>query len=80
MEKKTITNETLERVKTLPRFDYVAFQLLVTQKQINCFVKFKRPRTIFFDELDGFFYYLNPFHCELHKCGKFNTESEVLNG
>jgi len=80
MEKKTITNETLERVKTLPRFDYVAFQLLVTQKQISCFVKFKRPRTIFFDELDGFFYYLNPFHCELHKCGKFNTESEEING
>lgn len=77
MEEKTISKETLERVKTLPRFDYVAFQLLVSQKQITCWTKFKRPRTIFFDELDGFFYYLNPYHLTLQKCGTFNTESEV---
>lgn len=77
MEEKTISNETLERVKTLPRFDYVAFQLLVTKNQIKCWIKFKNPRTIFFDELDGFFYYLNPYHLQLHKCGTFNTESEA---
>ena len=80
MEKKTISNETLERVKTLPRFDYIAFQMLVSKKEITSFVKFKRPRTIFFDESDGFFYYLNPFHCELQKCGTFTVESEVKNG
>ena len=77
MEDKTISNETLERVKTLPRFDYVAFQLLVNQNQIKCWIKFKRPRTIFFDEVDGFFYYLNPYHLQLHRCGTFNIESEV---
>jgi hypothetical protein len=80
MENKTISNETLERVRTLPRIDYVAFQLLVSQKKIICFTKFKHPRTIFFDELDGFFYYLNPYHKLLQKCGTFNTESEVKNG
>lgn len=80
MENKTISNETLKRVKSLPRIDYVAFQLLVTQKQINCTIKFRHPRTIFFDELDGFFYYLNPYHLELQKCGHFNTESEGNNG
>lgn len=74
MEKKTISNETLERVKTLPRIDYIAYQLLVTQKQVTSFIKFRRARTIFFDELDGFFYYLNPYHLELHKCGTWNTE------
>ena len=50
MEQKTISNETLERVKTLPRIDYVAYQLLITQKQIKSFIKFAKPRTIFFDE------------------------------
>jgi len=80
MENKTISNETLERVKTLPRFDYVAFQLLVTNNQIKCWTKFKSPRTIFFDESDGFFYYLNPYHLTLQKCGEFIKESEVDNG
>ena len=80
MEEKTISNETLERVKTLPRIDYLAFQLLVMQKEVISFNKFKKPRTIFFDELDGFFYYLNPFHKTLQKCGTFNTESEEQNG
>jgi hypothetical protein len=80
MEQKTISNETLERVKTLPRIDYVAYQLLITQKQIKSFIKFSKPRTIFFDESKNSFYYLNPYHLHLHKCGEFITESEVNNG
>lgn len=80
MEEKTISNETLERVKTLPRIDYVAYQLLVTQKQVKSFIKFKKPRTIFFDEETGFFLYLNPYHLYLQKCGTFYTENEVKNG
>lgn len=80
MEKKTISNETLERVKSLPRLDYLAFQMLVTQKRVKCLVKFKRPRTIFFDESQNCFFYLNPFHCELHRCGIFIEEMEVDNG
>lgn len=80
MERKTISNETLERVKTLPRFDYVAYQMLVTSKQVESYIKFKRPRTIFFDEEICRFLYLNPYHKELHICGKFIEESEVLNG
>lgn len=74
MEKKTISNETLERVKTLPRIDFIAFQMLCKENQIEKFVNFKKPRTIFFDEKDGFFYYLNPFHLKLQKCGTFKQE------
>ena len=79
MEEKTISIETLERVKTLPRFDYIAFQMLVTQKQVKRCVKFTKPRTIFFDEETNCFLYLNPFHLYLQKCGEF-IESEVSNG
>ncbi len=80
MEQKTISNEILERVKTLPRIDYVAYQLLITRKQVKSLIKFKKPRTIFFDKEDGYFYYLNPYHKNLHKCGNFIEESEVKNG
>jgi len=74
METKTISNETLERVKTLPRLDYLAFQMLVTQGKVKCLIKFKLPRTIFFDETENCFLYLNPFHKHLQKCGHFITD------
>lgn len=79
MEEKTIQNETLNRLKTLPRIDFLAFKELVSSKQVECFIKLKAPRTIFFDEEIGYFLYLNPYHKELAKCGKF-IESEVNNG
>ena len=79
MEKKTISNETLKRVKTLPRIDYIAFQMLVTQKQVKRLIKFTKPKTIFFNEEQNCFLYLNPFHCELFKCGEFIEETEVIN-
>lgn len=71
MENKTISNETLEKIKLLPRLNFDAFKLLVTQNQVKCFIKFKIPRTVFYDETDGFFYYLNPYHKHLQKCGQF---------
>lgn len=71
MEQQPISKETLEKIKSLPRLDYLAYQLLVTQKQVKSFIKFKKPRTIFFDESDNCFYYLNPFHNHLQKCGEF---------
>jgi hypothetical protein len=77
MEEKTISNETLQRVKTLPRFDYLAYQILVISKQVESFIKFKKPRTIFYDEDISRFLYLNPYHKELHICGKFIEEKEV---
>jgi len=80
MEQKTISNEVLERVKLLPRIDYVAYQLLVTQKQVKSFIKFSKPRTIFFDEETRLFLYLNPYHLHLQKCGTFISESEVCDG
>lgn len=74
MDNKAISSETLERVKTLPRIDYIAFQLLVTQKQVKRLKKLTKPRTIFFDEETKKFLYLNPFHCELHACGEFTED------
>ncbi len=76
MEEKTISKETLERVKTLPRFDYVAYQILVTSKQVESFIKFKKPRTIFFDEETCKFLYLNPYHKHLQICGRFIEDEE----
>jgi hypothetical protein len=74
MEVKTIKKETLERVKSLPRIDYLAYLELINQKQVIQLRKLKKPRTIFFDEETGFFLYLNPYHLELSKCGTFNNE------
>ena len=71
MEEKTISNEVLERVKTLPRIDYRAYCELINQGQVLRLVKLKTPKTIFFDEESGFFLYLNPYHLQLFKCGTF---------
>lgn len=73
---KSISNETLEKVKSLPRIDFLAFNELVIQKRVQRIIKFKTPKTIFFDESDGYFYYLNPYHKELHKCGFFTSDSD----
>lgn len=80
MDKKTISKETLERVKTLPRIDYLAFQMLITSGQVIRKIKFTKPRTIFFDEENGVFLYLNPYHLDLHVCGLWAEESDVHNG
>lgn len=75
MEEKTISNETLEKVKTLPRIDYYQYLELINQGQVKRLVKLKgKPRTIFFDEETGFFLYMNQFHKGFSKCGEFNTE------
>ena len=76
MEEKTISNETLLRVKSMPRFDYVAYQILVTSKQVKSLIKFKKPRTIFFDEETCNFLYLNPYHKHLQICGRFIEDQE----
>ena len=75
MEKKTISNEVLEKIKTLPRIDFVAYNELIKQGQVIKLVKLKQPRTIFFDEETGFFLYINPYHLNFSKCGTFKTES-----
>lgn len=75
---KSISNETLEKVKSLPRIDFSAFNELVIQKRVQRIIKFKTPKTIFFDEIDGHFYYLNPYHKELHKCGFFIDDNPQI--
>jgi len=75
MEKKTISKETLERVKNLPRIDYFAYLELIKQGQVERFIKLKIPRTIFFDENEDCFLYLNPYHLILFKCGTFKTKN-----
>jgi hypothetical protein len=75
MEEKTISNEVLERIKTLPRIDYLAYLELINQGQVKRLVKLNSPRTIFFDEETGFFLYLNPYHLSLCKCGTFKNEN-----
>jgi len=74
MEEVTISEETLQRVNTLPRINFHAFNELVANGSVEAFCKFKAPKTIFFDEADGFFYYVNPFYKELWKCGQWKEE------
>jgi len=77
METKEISKETLEKVKTLPRIDFLAYKELITQKQVRPLVKLKSPRTIFYDEDSKMFLYLNPFHKEINKCGCFYGDEMV---
>ena len=79
IEIQEITEETLLKVKSMPRIDYTLYLELINQKQIKRIIKLKSPRTIFVDEVNGLFYYLNPLSKELVRCGEF-VESEVENG
>lgn len=74
---KEISEETLAKIENLPRIDYDAFVELVNQKQVRKLVKFKKPKTIFFDEESKVFLYLNPFHKELNRCGYFYGDEMV---
>ena len=77
MVMKEISEETLQKVKSLPRIDFNAFIELVSQKQVKKLVKFKKPKTIFYDEESKVFLYLNPFHKELNRCGYFYGDEMV---
>lgn len=74
---KEISEETLQKVKSLPRIDYNAFMELINQGQVVKLVKFKKPKTIFYDEESKVFLYLNPFHKELNRCGYFKGDEMV---
>lgn len=75
MEKKTISNEVLKKIKTLPRIDYLAYLELIKQGQVKRIVRLKCAKTIFFDEKTGLFLYLNPYHKQLSKCGTFKNNT-----
>jgi hypothetical protein len=75
MEEKTISNETLERIKSLPRINYDQYLELIKQGQIIRLVKLRKPRTIFFDEETGLFLYVNHWHMGFSKCAKFKEEN-----
>lgn len=70
----TISNETLGRIKSLPRIAYDQYLELINQKQVRRLVKLKSPKTIFFDEEQDLFLYVNPYHKALCKCGEFIKE------
>lgn len=74
---KEISEETLAKIQNLPRIDYDAFVELVKQEQVIKLVKFKKPKTIFYDEESKVFLYLNPFHKELNRCGYFKGDEMV---
>ena len=74
---KEISAETLAKIQNLPRIDYDAFVELVKQEQVVKLVKFKKPKTIFYDEESKVFLYLNPFHKELNRCGYFKGDEMV---
>lgn len=79
MEKQIITSETLQLVKTMPRMPYETYKELISLGVIKRLIKLRSARTIFVDEENGCFFYLNPVLQELHKCGLF-VESEVEDG
>jgi hypothetical protein len=79
MEEKVITPETLELIKTMPRMPYETYKELISIGVIKRIVKLRQDRTIFVDEENGSFFYVNPYWKQLHKCGVF-IETEVDNG
>lgn len=74
MEVKEISEETLTKMKTLPKIKFSAFQELINKGQVIRLVKLKHPKTIFFDEETEMFVYLNKYHGALCKCGKFKND------
>ena len=64
---KVISDADELAIKTLPRINYEAYLELIKQKQVERIVKLKSPKTIFFDEVTGFFLYMNPYHKALSK-------------
>ena len=73
MEKKKLEEDVLLKIKTLPKINYDAYLELIRTNQIERLVKFKGPKTVFFDEETEMFIYVNPYHGRLMKCGKFKT-------
>jgi hypothetical protein len=76
-ERQEISQETLDRIGSLPRIDYDAYMELVIQKQITRTAKIK-PKTIFFDEEAGVFLFLNKYHNDLQVCGAFSEVEETV--
>ena len=69
---KELSQEIKDKIKTLPRIDFEAYQELIKTKQILQIVKLRTPRTIFYDESTNLFLYFNKFHLNFCKCGKFS--------
>jgi hypothetical protein len=75
MYKKELSIEVLDSVESLPRVKFKVFTELVSQGVIKRTVKFKKSRTIFFNEDTKFFLYLNPYYKKLNVCGWFVEDS-----
>lgn len=73
---KEASQETIDKIKSLPRIPYETFKELIRTGEVIPSVKFKKPKTIFFDENTGMFVYMNPYHMELCKCGQFKTDED----
>jgi len=78
MNETVISTETLKRVKTLPRLDYLTYLSLIEIGVVKRTTKLKSPRTIFYSEDEKSLLYLNPYHKKLFVCGVFNQEKEEV--
>lgn len=71
LEHNQITEETIEKIKTLPKIKWEAYEELCKKGQLERNIKFKTPKSVFFDEENDCFVYFNPILRKLMKCAVF---------
>jgi len=77
MERKEVSEEVLQKIKSFERINFDAFKGLISDNAVIPFCKLKTPRTIFFDKETDSFLYLNPYWGNFQKCGEWNPSFEV---
>lgn len=71
-QKKKLSEEDLKYKESLERIEFNQYIELVKNGSIISRVKkFKKPRTIFYDEEKNEFMYVNPYHGAFETCGKW---------
>ena len=71
LEINKISEETIEKMKTLNKVNWEVYKELIKNKQIVAVYKFKTPKSIFFDEAEDKFLFFNPVYRKLFFCAKF---------
>jgi hypothetical protein len=68
MERLELPQEIVDKMNNLERINWDAFKELVEAKQIKPLIKFKAPKTIWWDEDYLCFVFFNPYKKKLWCC------------
>lgn len=78
MERKEVSEEVLQKIKSFERISFEKFKNLVSGKIVIPFCKLKTPRTIFYDIETECFLYINPYWGNFQKCGEWNPDFDNI--